>query len=378
MLFADALGQLDVWAAPVLASGALISVGCVTRLEELVATVEDATPDVVVLHLVGTPKVAIASIEAVMASAAPTPVLLVHGPAVSSADLVAAQEAGALEALLKPSHTPAEDDPFWKALAQRLVLLAQVPVVHRLGAKRARPTPSVRPSIAVPPSSVAELSSGRVERASAAPGPAAPHTRPAPEARPAQGVRRVTPLVAMVASLGGPQVLARILSELPADFPAAIVICQHMGLGFTAGLAQWLRSRTSLPVAEANDLDRLRPSTVYIAPAGKHLRVSHEGVLRLDDGPPVMGFKPSCNVLLESVAQCLGSHALGVILTGMGSDGAKGMQQLRAAGGRTLAQDEATCRVFGMPGEAIALGAIDEVLPVEHIAEGIRKWGASW
>lgn len=181
------------------------------------------------------------------------------------------------------------------------------------------------------------------------------------------------PLVAIVASLGGPKALAEVLEPLE-GLGAPVVLCQHISEGFTVELAKWLALETGLDVLEATHGAPLTSGKVFVAPSSHHLTVEPNGTLHLDDGAPVGGFKPSCDVLLRSVAQVFQSDAIGVILTGMGRDGAKGLREIRNRGGHTIAQDEATCAVFGMPREAISLGAAERVLPLQEIASQILRW----
>jgi two-component system chemotaxis response regulator CheB len=161
---------------------------------------------------------------------------------------------------------------------------------------------------------------------------------------------------------------------LPKNFPAPVCICQHISNGFTEGLTQWLGSETPLRVVEANDGEEMVPGSVYIARSGTHLVVRSKGRLALDPSPPVRGFRPSCDVLLTSAAEAFGTRTLGVILTGMGRDGARGLKEIRERGGRTIAQDRATCAVYGMPKEAVRIGAAEEVLPLEQIAPTLIQW----
>ena len=176
--------------------------------------------------------------------------------------------------------------------------------------------------------------------------------------------------MAIGASLGGPRALAAILRALPASFPVPIAVVQHIADGFTEGLASWLASESRLQVLEARDGERLRAGRVLVAPTGRHLLVA-DGVARLSDAPPVDTFKPSVTPLFLSAARVYGARACGVILTGMGRDGAEGLRAIHAAGGPTLAQDEATSAVFGMPRAAIELGAVDRILPIDDIARAL-------
>jgi two-component system chemotaxis response regulator CheB len=161
---------------------------------------------------------------------------------------------------------------------------------------------------------------------------------------------------------------------MPKGFPAPICICQHISEGFTEGLAHWLSLETPLRVMEATHGMMMEPGGVYIAPSGAHLVVQPDGRLNLDPGAPVRGFRPSCDLLLSSAAEAFGRRCVGVILTGMGRDGARGLKEIRERGGRTIAQNAETCVVYGMPGAAVQLGAAQEVLPLDQIASTLVKW----
>ena len=148
---------------------------------------------------------------------------------------------------------------------------------------------------------------------------------------------------------------------------------QHIASGFTPGLVEWLSQTTPLLVKVAEPGEPVRPGTVYFAPPDAQMGISTDGRIRLAQEPAEDGFCPSASYLFQSVAQSYGGAAVGVLLTGMGRDGATGLLQLRAAGGTTMAQDEETSVIFGMPGEAVRLGAVDHVLAPERIAEMIRN-----
>ena len=179
------------------------------------------------------------------------------------------------------------------------------------------------------------------------------------------------PLIAIGSSTGGTEALRVLLTALPAEMPP-IVVTQHMPEMFTKSFASRLDALCRLRVKEAEDGERLQPGTVYIAPGHSHLLVkSTNGIAyaaSLHQGPPVNRHKPSVDVLFRSAANVAGKHCIGVILTGMGRDGAAGMLELREAGAINIAQDEASCVVFGMPKEAIATGGVHEVLPLQSIA----------
>jgi two-component system chemotaxis response regulator CheB len=180
--------------------------------------------------------------------------------------------------------------------------------------------------------------------------------------------------VAIGASTGGPQVLARILAE---PLPAPVLLVQHIAQGFIDGFAEWLAGHTPMAVALAEAGAPLRPGTVYLARSGGHLGVTRQGRITLSPEGPVDGFRPSITRLFESVADVYGRAAVGVLLTGMGRDGARGLRALREAGGLTIAQDEASSVVYGMPAEAVRLGAADTVLAPGAIAGVLGRLGAA-
>ncbi len=198
---------------------------------------------------------------------------------------------------------------------------------------------------------------------------APPASAPRPAAAPL-GRLSTEKIVFIGASTGGTEATKEVLAQLPADAPA-VMITQHMPPGFTRSYATRLDGLCRIAVKEASDGERVLPGHAYIAPGGLHLSVERSGanyVARVRDGEPVNRHKPSVQVLFESAARVVGPNALGVMLTGMGSDGAKAMRQMREAGSFNICQDEASCVVFGMPREAIAAGAAHEVLPLQAIA----------
>jgi two-component system chemotaxis response regulator CheB len=175
-------------------------------------------------------------------------------------------------------------------------------------------------------------------------------------------------VLAIASSTGGPQALQRLLADLPRDFRVPILIVQHISDGFTGGLASWLSSSVALRIKLAESGEILRPSTVYLAPEGSHLGVTSQRQALLSTEPPISGFRPSGTFLFKSVAEVYGATTLAVILTGMGEDGVQGLRDVRKAGGKIVAQDEATSVVFGMPAAAIRAGLADLVLPLPEMA----------
>ncbi len=192
-------------------------------------------------------------------------------------------------------------------------------------------------------------------------------------------IQRTTHQVVVVgASTGGTEALRTLLEAMPPDAPG-LAIVQHMPEVFTAQFAKRLHQTCRIEVKEAEQDDRLVSGRALVAPGNRHLQVRRSGalyVVDVVDGPPVSLHRPSVDVLFRSAARACGENAVGVILTGMGSDGAEGLSEMKRAGARTIAQDEATSVVFGMPKEAIARGCVDEVLPIDRIAGTVLSWTA--
>ncbi len=216
-------------------------------------------------------------------------------------------------------------------------------------------------------------------RQGSVPRPAAP-SGTAPKPAPLAGLHAlaVNKPVLIGSSTGGTQALEQIITALPGDSPG-IAVVQHMPERFTAMYAQRLDGLCAMRVREAKDGDRLERGLVLIAPGGLHLQLRRAGgqyYAVVKDGPPVNRHKPSVDVLFRSAAECAGADVLALMLTGMGDDGARAMKLLHDGGARTLAQDEASCVVFGMPKEAIKLGAVDQVLPLDRMAGAITQFDA--
>jgi len=174
-------------------------------------------------------------------------------------------------------------------------------------------------------------------------------------------------IVALAASAGGLKALSRVLAALPANFPATVVVVQHLDPRHRSLMANILSRRTPLRVQQAEEGEQMRPATVYIAPPNRHLLVNSDGTLSLTQSELVHFLRPSADLLFESVAASYRDRAIAVVLTGTGSDGAMGVQAIKKMGGTVLAQDEATAEFFGMPGAAIQSGSVDFVLPLDEI-----------
>jgi two-component system chemotaxis response regulator CheB len=300
-------------------------------------------PDVVTLDMMMPVMTGVAAAEYIMAYC-PTPILVVsastnRGELFRTYDALAA---GAIDVLDKPVGT--EPDGEWEErLRSTVKLVSKIKVIThpraRLGAM----------------------------------------SRPGASYVPAAGPAGRTSLVAIGGSTGSPAAIVEILRRLPPDFPHAILLVVHINEPFGAAFAEWLDGLSPVRVRYARDGERLAErgrATVLMAPPGRHL-VVERGALRLDDGPERHSCKPSVDVLFESVARDCGGEALACLLTGMGRDGAQGLLSIRRAGGATIAQDEASSVVFGMPREAILLGAAERVLAVHEIGAAIAARGGA-
>lgn len=174
-------------------------------------------------------------------------------------------------------------------------------------------------------------------------------------------------VVALAASAGGLAALSRVLSGMPGEFPAALVVVQHLDPRHRSLMAEILTKRTSLKVRQASNNDELRAGSVYIAPPDRHLLVDPDGTLSLSQSELVHFVRPSADLLFESVAACYKDRAIAVVLTGTGSDGNMGVTAIKKMGGTVIAQDEQSSEFFGMPGAAIQTGNVDFVLPLDEI-----------
>ena len=273
----------------------------------------------------------------------PMPVVMVSTLTERGAEVtLKALELGAIDFVAKPKIGVADGI---RALAQDIT--DKIRIASKAHIRRLAPGPSHPP----------------------APG-AAPTAKPAAAPVASLGRLSTEKIIFIGASTGGTEATKDVLVNLPADCPA-VVITQHMPPGFTKSYAARLDGLCKIRVKEAQDGERILPGHGYIAPGGFHLSVERSGanyIARVQDGEPVNRHKPSVEVLFHSAAKVVGPNALGIMLTGMGADGARAMKVMKDAGSYNFVQDEATCVVFGMPREAIAAGAADEVLPLNQIA----------
>jgi two-component system chemotaxis response regulator CheB len=296
-------------------------------------------PDVVTLDMMMPVMTGVAAAEYIMAFC-PTPILVVsaslnRGELFRTYDALAA---GAIDVLDKPRG--GEPDGEWEARLRATVkLISKIKVITH---------PKAKLALSSPPGAVAPRPPDRRDRATPA---------------------RV---VAIGGSTGAPGVVVEILRALPADLPVPVLLVIHINEPFGAAFAEWLDGQSALRVRYPRDGEPLREArgTVLMAPPGKHL-VVRAGALRLTTDPERHSCRPSVDALFESVAAEAGPDAVGCLLTGMGRDGARGLRAILDAGGATIAQDEATSAVFGMPREAILLGAAEQVLPADRIAAAL-------
>ncbi len=317
-------------------------IGTAHNGEEAVAAVRHGKPDVVTMDVQMPRLNGYEATRAIMASC-PVPIIVVssHVDPDSVATTFRAFEAGAVMALRKPVGP---GHPEYEALSQELIsavrLMSEVKVVRR--------SDRLRQNQIADPDRVARRTVGREIRA-----------------------------VAIGASTGGPPVIQQILKTLPADFQPPIFIVQHMAEGFLEGLVEWLDQSCPLKVRMAEHSEFAQPGCVYLAPDKHHLGIGFGGQMFLSDEPTDDGFRPSVSYLFRSMAASYGINSAGVLLTGMGEDGAEGLKLMRDGGALTIAQDEPSCVVFGMPKEAIKLGGVERTLCPEEIPvallEAVRR-----
>jgi two-component system chemotaxis response regulator CheB len=348
---------------------------------EAVALTALLRPDVVTIDLRMPGKDGLVAIEEIMARF-PTPVVVVSGEVGPEHQQTSfrALALGAVEVLGKPSSSdPARFEREAEAIRMAVRAVAGLKLVTRHPRARGAPSPPT-PGLALTPAPQRAVAAPALTPSRPAgaqpPAPAAPVRPPRQAAAapplPATSLRPASRAVGLAASTGGPPALARLLGALPAGYPAAILVVQHIATGFERGLVQWLARETPLAVKLAEHGEPLRAGTVYFAPEGRHL-TALVGTVFLDDAPPIRGFRPSGTTLFHSLAREYGAAATGVVLTGMGDDGAEGLKAVRERGGHTIAQGPQSCVVFGMPRVAIESGAAEETLELDEIAGALLR-----
>jgi two-component system, chemotaxis family, protein-glutamate methylesterase/glutaminase len=318
---------------------------------ECIRMVEKLRPDVVTMDVLMPGLDGLATTEHLMAYL-PTPILVLTASLMSNeVDITFKMlDAGALEVLEKPAMSNvAAIERATRDLIRRIKVLSRVRVVTHLRGRRRAADPQ-----------------GARSHPQARPIPASP--------APPVALNQVTnfPLIVIGASTGGPRVVQRILADLPSDLPAAVVVVQHIAEGFSGGMAEWLQHTSTLPVRVAREDELLRVGEVLIAPDQRDLLITPGGTIHLTHAPLLIQ-RPSIDIAMQAVAEVFAHRAIGVLLTGMGRDGAFGMLTIRRRGGHTIAQDEQSSTIFGMPKVAIQLGAAMEVLNPGQIAPRIAE-----
>ncbi len=283
----------------------------------------------------------------------PRPIVVVSSESKEGASsTLKALELGAIDFVTKPSSGIDLDMQSIKEELVRKVRIAAKVRVVRTASRLANAVQAPPRSVPVPPPTVAKP------------------LRPAPT----ENSDFRFPVVVLAASTGGPATVMRLAPGFTRDFPAAVILVQHMPAAFTTQYALQLTEFTSIRVKEAEQNEAIQPGTFYICPGGQHLRVSSTGRIELDAiSGRIEGYLPNIDVAMESVASFAGAMSIGVVLTGMGSDGARGARLIKNAGGFVLAQDEATSVIFGMPAEAVKAGVVDQVLGIDEIYSAIEK-----
>src|SRR5437899_200958 len=344
---------------------------------DAVAQSEALTPDVITMDINMPHMDGLQATEVIMSSK-PRPILIVSSESREGADTtLKALELGAIDFIAKPSSgidldmNSVRDD-----LCKKLKMAAKVRVVRtaaktKLAQEISSSAPRTEPS----------LPSGYAGAANAI------NSRPAvtEPVRPASNVFSSAvsgaptrtggrfPLIMIAASTGGPATLMKFIPSFPKDFPGAVLLVQHMPASFTSQFSQQLAEIAAIRVKEAEPGEIIAQGNLYLCPGSGHMRVSQTGRLTLDEGARINGYRPCADVMLETGADFAGNMGIGVVLTGMGNDGCRGVQAIKAVGGYVIAQDEATSVIFGMNAEAIKTGAVDQILPIESIYQSVEK-----
>ncbi|MCW2243998.1 chemotaxis-specific protein-glutamate methyltransferase CheB [Azospirillum canadense] len=310
--------------------------GIASSGEQALRMVESVKPDVVSLDI-RLPGIDGFAVTTRLMREHPVPIVVVASD-VHDLDIpMRALQAGALAVVEKPgSMARADYQTVARHLCTQLTIMSQVKVIRQRGRPREDGVPA-----AAPP--------------------------PRPAAPPPEAANRGYRALGLVASTGGPAALVKVLKGLPTTFPLPVFVVQHIGAPFVAGFASWLGSVCPLPVVLAQHNTPCRPGHVYVAPGDTHL-AADPGAMRLVDGDMVCGQRPSGDVLFTSMASAFGAAGIGVLLTGMGEDGARGLVDMHRAGAYTIAEHASTAVIHSMPGTAVRLGGVSEELPVDKVA----------
>jgi two-component system, chemotaxis family, protein-glutamate methylesterase/glutaminase len=325
-------------------------VGSAKDGREAVLMAESLKPDVISMDI-NMPHVDGLQATAEIMTTNPKPIVIVSSESrEGAASTLRALELGAIEFVAKPSSGIDLDMQSVKEeLLRKVRMAAKVRVVR-----------------------TATRLASTIQSAGSAKPAAAPKASPRPA--PGSAGDQRFPVVVLVASTGGPATVMRIAPGFTRDFPAAVILVQHMPATFTSQYAAQLAEFTEIRVKEAESNESLAPGTLYICPGGQHLRVTPTGRIQLDGAAGrINGYLPNMDVTMESVAAYAGQLSIAAVLTGMGNDGTNGARTIKNAGGLVVAQDEATCVIFGMPAEVIKAGVVDQVLGIDDIYQAIEK-----
>jgi two-component system chemotaxis response regulator CheB len=318
---------------------------------EAMALAESLKPDVITMDI-NMPHVDGLQATAQIMTTNPRPIVVVSSESKEgAASTLKALELGAIEFVAKPSSAIDLDmQSVREELLRKVRMAAKVRVVRTAGRF----------------ASTLQASNSRATASPTAPSESRKESAPANDMR--------FPVVILAASTGGPATVMRLAPGFTRDFPAAIILVQHMPAAFTSQYAAQLAEFTEIRVKEAEANESLQAGTLYICPGGQHLRLTSSGRISLDATTGrINGYLPNIDVAMESVANFAGAMSIGAVLTGMGNDGAAGARAIKKVGGMVLAQDEATSVIFGMPAEAIKLGVVDQVMSIDDIYSAIEK-----
>jgi two-component system, chemotaxis family, protein-glutamate methylesterase/glutaminase len=337
-------------------AGGLQVVGVGETGEDAIRLARRIRPDIIAMDIIMPEMDGLEATRAIMREI-PTPIVLLTSTLMYS-DVNLTFEAMRLGALAVVNKPPLGDDTGWDTVLQTMRLMSKVAVVRRWDSETRK---------AAAAQAIATQQSLTSAQAAAKP--------PGPLPEQMGRARPPAQIIGIGSSTGGPAALATILAPLPADFALPILIVQHITKGFGPGLAEWLNTQTSLRVTLAGHGDTPQPGNVLMAPDDCHLQINAWGIIELSKDPPYRGLRPSINYMFESMANVFGPRAVGVQLTGMGDDGAEGLEKLRRQGGWVIAQDEKTCVVDSMPHEVIVRKAASEILAPPQIAQRLQTLG---
>jgi two-component system chemotaxis response regulator CheB len=335
---------------------------------EAVSMTDSLCPDVITMDINMPHMDGLQATELIMSSN-PKPILVVSSESREGADItLKALELGAIDFVAKPSSGIDLDmNTVREELLRKLKMVAKVRVVRtatrsKLQHEIATSSPRTEPMSPLVSSLRANSNGGSKSEPQSSP---VPFGTGKPQGK--------FPVVVLACSTGGPATLMNFAPAFPKTFPGAVLLVQHMPGTFTGQFSKQLAEVCQIRVKEAEAGEILQQSTFYVCPGSHHLRLSPTGRITLDDGPRISGYRPCADVTLETVAHYAGPMGIAAVLTGMGNDGSRGVQAIKASGGYVIAQDEATAVIFGMPSEAIRTGAVDQVLPIDQVYHGIEK-----